>query len=70
VSAPSGGVSQLDVCFNPSGQSFMRTDFAATFGALTGVVSANVIRSAGVGVRRTVTVLPNGVATVSGSNVP
>ena len=70
VATSGGAVSQLDVCFNPSGQSFTRTDFAGSFSALNSVVTANVIRSAGIGIQRRVSVLPNGVATVSAINVP
>jgi type IV fimbrial biogenesis protein FimT len=70
VTGPGGTTSTLDVCFNPGGQTFARTDFAATFAPLTSVLGASVIRSAGTGVRRQVAVLPNGMATVSASFVP
>lgn len=70
VSAPSGATSTLDVCFSPGGQTFSRTDLAAAFAPLTGVVSANVRRSGGVSVNRQVSVLPNGIATITAGLVP
>jgi hypothetical protein len=70
VSGPSGTTAQLDVCFNPGGQAFARTDLVATLAPLTSVVGASVVRSGATALRRQVAVLPNGMATVSASLAP
>lgn len=66
VIAHDGGTpAQLDVCFTPLGRAFIRQGTAAAFGPMTQVVTLDVERWNGtefVGLRRTVTVPPNGAA--------
>jgi type IV fimbrial biogenesis protein FimT len=66
VTGPAGtAAASLDICFTPVGQAYARTDLAAAFDPLVGVVGAAVTRSTGAALTHRVTVLPNGIAATS-----
>ncbi|MFO7178225.1 MAG: GspH/FimT family pseudopilin [Pseudomonadota bacterium] len=59
-----GGATALDVCFTPMGRAYSRSSPTDTLAPLTSVLTATVQRGSH-GLLHRVTVLPNGIASVS-----
>jgi prepilin-type N-terminal cleavage/methylation domain-containing protein len=58
----SAGLDNMDICFTPMGRSFLSTDGTAPTAPMAGATTVTVQRTGGVGLLRTVAVLPNGMA--------
>jgi type IV fimbrial biogenesis protein FimT len=56
------GATQADVCYTPTGRSLVRYTTTGAFAPLTAVPTLTVARSDGLGLTRTVLLLPNGAA--------
>jgi prepilin-type N-terminal cleavage/methylation domain-containing protein len=62
---PSGTAqTQMDVCFTPLGRSFISFDGSPPTAPMVGAATIDVKRNAGVGLLRTVAILPTGVARI------
>lgn len=65
ITLAGGGGSQADVCFTPLGRALVRYSFSGTFAPLTAVPTLTVARTDGIGIARTILLLPNGAVRLS-----